>query len=279
MTGRWRGALVLPALVPTVAVVVTGVTAAVLQSIGLLPLVGRPRASVDAYRRVAGPELAESVLLSISLATASTATALVVGFAIAVLVLRSRRAGRVLSAAAALTVPVPHVIGAATIGLLLADSGFVARLTGADPNTFPQLVAGPWWLAVVAEYAWKESAFVAVVVLAALAREEQLLRDAAATLGASAPQRLRRVTLPLAAPALVATGGISFTYVIGSYEVPWLLGRTSPEPLTVLAYRLFTDADLATRPQALAVAVTALLLSTLVVAVTVVVLRRTAVLR
>jgi putative spermidine/putrescine transport system permease protein len=87
------------------------------------------------------------------------------------------------------------------------------------------------------------------------------------------------VTLPLAAPALAASGGIAFTYVLGSYEVPWLLGRTSPEPLPVLAYRLFTDVDLATRPQALAVALLTVALSTVAVAATVALVRATAVLR
>ncbi len=276
MRGRQRPLLLtLPALVPTAAVVGTGVVAAGLQSIGLAPSVGAPAASVDAYRAAAsGTALRESLSLSLGLATVSTAIALVVGFGVAVLVRRSRAGGRVLAAAASLTVPVPHLVGATAIGLLLADSGLVARLPFVDGGAFPPLVAGPWWVAVVAEYAWKESAFVALVVLGALSAAEGGLSEAAATLGAAPLARLRRVTLPLASPALVASGGISFAYVVGSYEVPWLLGRTSPEPLPVLAYRLSTDIDLTTRPEAAAVAVVTIALSAGVLVATALLLRR-----
>ena len=62
--------------------------------------------------------------------------------------------------------------------------------------------------------------------------------------------------LPLAAPALGAAAAICFVYALGSYEVAALLGRATPEPLPVLAFRLFTSIDLAARPQAAAVAVT-----------------------
>jgi putative spermidine/putrescine transport system permease protein len=117
------------------------------------------------------------------------------------------------------------------------------------------------------------------VVLGALARTERDLDEAAAVLGAGALDRLRRVTLPLAAPALVATGSISFAYVIGSYEVAWLLGRSYPEPLPVLAYRLFTDADLALRPQAMVVALSAVVVAGAGLLVGSLLMRRTAVLR
>ncbi len=254
--------LLAPALVPTLLVVGTGVAATGLQSAGLMPLVGQPAAGVGAYRAVLSTQdVGGAVVLSLALAAAATVLAVTTGFGLAVLALRGRTTGRLVRAAAVATIPVPHVVGAASVGLLLADAGLLARVVGAEPGSFPQLVAGPWWIATVVEYAWKESAFVAVVALAVLSREEPALREVAATLGAAPAQRLRRVTLPLAAPSLVATGGISFAYVLGSYEVPWLLGRTAPEPLPVLALRLLGDLDLTTRPQAAAVGVVTVVLA------------------
>lgn len=248
--------LVVPALAPTVVVVAGGLGSALAQSLGLFPVLGAGELSVRAYREAAATgAVLDGLVVTLVVATVATTVALVVGFATAMVVQRSRAGGRFLGALAAATVPIPHLVGAAAVGLLLADSGLVARLLGAEPGTFAPLVAGPWWIAVIAEYAWKESAFVAVVVLGSLARLERDLDEAAAVLGAGARQRLRRVSLPLAAPALVVAGAISFAYVTGSYEVAWLLGRTYPEPLPVLAFRLFTDSDLAVRPQALAVAV------------------------
>lgn len=277
---RRAGWLVLPALVPTVVVLVVGVGAAAAQSLGALPLIGDAELSLDAYRQlVSDASVPAGLVVSLAIATASTAIALVLGGATAVLVQRSRVGGRVLAAVAAATIPIPHLVGAAAVGLLLADSGLVARLVGAEPGTFPALVGGPWWVAVVVEFAWKESAFVAVVVLGSLAASERALDEAAAGLGAGPWQRLRRVTLPLAAPALVVSGTISFAYVVGSYEVAWLLGRSHPEPLPVLAFRMFSDTDLAMRPTALAVAMLTIGVASTALALGASALRRVAVIR
>ncbi len=150
------------------------------------------------------------------------------------------------------------------MGLLLSDSGLLARVAGSASGQWPQLVAGPCWTAVVLKFGWKESAFVALVVMSVLAANADGLDETAAVLGAGAWARLRYVTLPLARPGLVLAGGISFVYVLGSYEVGWLLGRAYPEPLPVLAYRLFTSADLAARPQVLAVSTLTVALCALV---------------
>jgi putative spermidine/putrescine transport system permease protein len=269
--------LLLPAAVPTVAVLGAALTVAVLQSTGLMPVVGEPRPSTATYRALAGDRaLADGLRVSLGVAAASTALAVAVGLGTALLARTTRLGGRLLRAAAAATVPVPHLVGAAAVGLLLADSGLVARALAVEPGAFPPLVGGPWWAAVVAEYAWKESAFVALVVLAALAAGERELDETAATLGAGPWQRLRRVALPLAAPSAVAAGGVCFAYVLGSYDVAWLLGRSYPEPLPVLAYRLWTDVDLARREQALAVAVVTTLLALACLAATATLLARTA---
>ncbi|GAA4697553.1 putative spermidine/putrescine transport system permease protein [Promicromonospora umidemergens] len=276
-SSRRAALLVLPALLPTVLVLGAGLGAAVIQSLGLLPLVGKPELSSAAYRALVVDDVLTGLGVSVAIAAASTSLALLVGATAAVLVQRSRIGG--LAAVAAAVVPIPHLVGAATVGLLLADSGLVARLVGAQPGTFPALVGGPWWVAVVLELAWKESAFVAVVVLSSLATTERDLDEAAAGLGAGPWQRLRRVTLPLAAPALVVSGTISFAYVVGSYEVAWLLGRTYPEPLAVLAFRLFSDTDLTMRPQALAVAVLTVAVAAGALVAGAALLRRVAVLR
>lgn len=270
--GRVRAALlVAPAVVPTVAVLGTGVVTAVLQSLGLMPLVGTPELTVAPYT-APGADVLGAAGLSLAIAAAATTVAAVVGLAVALAVLAG---GRLVALAAALTVPVPHLVGAAATGLLLADSGLAARVLGVQQG-WPQLVGGPWWVAVVFEYAWKESAFVALVVVGALASRAEAFTETAATLGASGWRRLRHVTLPLAAPALTAGAGIAFVYTLGSYEVALLLGRPSPEPLAVGAVRLFGTIDLAARPQAAALAVVTVGVCLVAVGVVVAALRRLA---
>ena len=263
MIRRHPGLLLLPALVPTLLLLGAAVVTLGLQSLGLMPLVGAPRLSAEAFRSVT-PDLATSVGLTLAIASAATALAAVVGLGTALLVTSSARSARVLGLAAAATVPIPHLVAAAAVGLLLADSGVLPRMLGLSAEQWPDLVAGPWWVAVVLEYAWKESAFVALVVGAALATRVARYDETAALLGAGRVHRLRHVTLPLAAPALLIASTISFVYVVGSYEVAWLLGRTYPEPLPVLAFRLFSSADLAARPEAAAVSVVTGLVAALV---------------
>ncbi|TQJ30940.1 ABC transporter permease [Microbacterium sp. SLBN-146] len=267
--------LVLPAVLVTVVVVGGGLGAAVLQSVGLLPVVGPATPSLDAYS--AHPDdLLAAVGVSLWIAAASTLIAVVVGTAAAIVIVSGRLGGRIVGAIGAVTVTVPHLIGAATIGLLLADAGVLPRLLGISSEAWPALVGGPWWAAVIAEFAWKESAFVALVVTGTLATRVATYDETAALLGAGRWRRFRHVLLPLTAPSIVISGAISFVYALGSYEVAWLLGRTYPEPLPVLAVRLFQGVSLDSRPEAAAVAVVTSAIALLVVGLAFATLRRTA---
>lgn len=256
-------------------VVVTGLGATALQSVGLIPLIGAPRLSFTAYTDE-HEELLTATGLSVLIAAGSTAVAAVVGLTSAVVAMGSRRARRMLTALVTATMPVPHLVGAASVGLLLADGGLLSRWFDVSPSAWPSLVAGRWPTAVVLEYAWKESAFIALVVTATLASRLTGYHETAALLGAGPWARFRHVTLPLATPALGLASAITFVYTLGSYEVAWLLGPAYPEPLPVMAYRLFTSTDLAARPVAMAVAVTTTALAGIAALAALAVVRRTA---
>ncbi|GAA2502587.1 ABC transporter permease subunit [Terrabacter carboxydivorans] len=252
--------LVGPAAVLVAAVVGTGLLALVLTATGLMPLAGQPRFSLDAFTSQA-PDLLTSARESLLISMSATTISAAVGLAVALLLVRADRLTRWLTAAAAAPVPVAHIVGAASFALLLSDSGIARRAWGSVTTPWPELVGGPWPVAIVAEFAWKESAFVALVITASVAPRLQEYLEAASMLGAGAGARLRHVTLPLAAPALYGTGVIVFLYTLGSYEVAWVLGAAYPESLPVMAYRLFGSIDVTTRPQAAAVALTTTLMA------------------
>lgn len=265
--------LAAPAVVPVVVVLVGSLGAALLQSVGLMPFAGPPSFTLEPWTSNAG-ELARSAAVSLYVATASTLLACTVGFAAAAYILAMPGTGRLIGALSAATIPIPHLIGAGAVGLLLSDAGFMARMLGMPDGGFPTFVGGPLWSAVIFEYAWKESAFVALVIVGSLARSVGGLCDAAATLGAAPLQRITHVVLPLALPALAVSGLIVFVYTLGSYEVPWLLGRISPEALPVRAVRLFGSIDLDSRPQAMATALLSVLAGAVAIIGGVVLLRR-----
>jgi len=181
--GRGRSTLlVLPALVPSVLVLAVALGAALLQSTGLLPPVGLPDPGLSAYA-VPGGDLGAAVLISLAVAAGATACAALVGLLTALVVVAGGRRGRLVAALSTLTVPLPHLVAAAATGLLLADSGLLARLTGTTAGGWPQWVASPGWVAVGVELAWKESAFIALVVTGTLAVRGPALLEAAAVAG------------------------------------------------------------------------------------------------
>ncbi len=274
MTERSGGArLVAPAVTLVVAVTGTALVTVVATSLGLLPLVGRPRLSTDGFTVLAG-DLRAATYESLLTAAAATVLAAAIGLALATFVVRAGRGARLVVALAVAVVTVPHLVGAAATGLLLSDVGLAQRWSGIPAGSWPELVAGRWPVATVLELAWKESAFVALVVVASVGRRYADLREVAAVLGAPPRAQWRRVLLPLSGPALASASLIVFVYSLGTYEVARLLGRAYPEPLPVMAYRLFTDIDVAARPQAAATAVVATGLALLAAVLTLPLVRR-----
>lgn len=263
----------LTAAVLTATVLIASVATLALTATGLMPLVGRPDASLDAFA-AGGADLWTATRESLVIATASTALAAVLGLGVAVLVLAGSRSSRLLAATATAPVPVAHIVAAVSFALLLSDAGLLNRLSGQETTSWPALVAGPWPVASVLTFAWKESAFVALVVTASLGPTARDYGEVAALLGAGAWERTRRVLVPLALPAWGAACAIVFLFTLGSYEVVWLLGQAYPEPLPVAAYRLFTSVDLQARPQAAALALTTVALALGAAVASVAVLRR-----
>ena len=262
--GRLEGArLAAPAVLLIAAVTGTALVAVVATSLGLLPTVGQPHLSADGFTSL-GRDLRAAAQESLLTAAAATVLAAGIGLTIATVVVGTGRGVRLVVALAVAVLTVPHLVGAAATGLLLSDGGLVQRWTGVTAASWPELVGGRWPWATVLELAWKESAFVALLITASVGRQYADLREVAAVLGATPRAQWRRVLLPLAAPALASSSFIVFVYSLGTYEVARLLGRAYPEPLPVMAYRLFTEIDIAARPQAAATAVVATGLALLV---------------
>ncbi len=261
-----------PAALLVLTVSGAGVFWTILGSFGLVKDFGKAEFTTNYYAAVL-PSALRALTLSLILATVGTFIAVLIGVTAAFAIHSKFRGRRFLTSAISMTIPIPHLMAALAVNLLLGDAGWLARLFGAQPGSWPQFVAGPWWFAVIFEYAWKEAAFIALVVLATLPRNALQLREISQTLGASSTSRIKNVFIPLAAPGLIAAGGLSFIYSLTSYEVSWLLGRAYPEPLSILAFRLFSNSDLLVRPQALAASVLALVMSLFVASLIIILMR------
>jgi putative spermidine/putrescine transport system permease protein len=261
-------------LAPAVSVVgvlfVGGLGLGLLQSLGYQPYLPHWHWSLDAYTALwHDPAVRASVPLTLRVSLLSTLLATVLGVTAALLVHHLDRGRRVVAGVLSSTLAVPHLVGALTMLLLLGQSGLLSRISHAvgltsTPAAFPALTADSVGWGVVAEYAWRETPFVAVVVLAALASGVDELTAAARTLRAGPWQRFRHVTAPLITPAVTGSSLLVLAFTLGSYEVPAVLGRPYPAALPVVALQYQQDVDLNARPQALALATLLALLVTVV---------------
>lgn len=258
MGGRIKIALLLaPALLLIGLLFTGGIVAALVQSLGYMPAIGRTEVSLAAYREVLGDrDFLDSLLLTLYVAGASTVISTFLAV-LAALMLR-RSSGRVSAVVFQLPITIPHLVAAVGIALVLSQTGLGSRLAAAlgligEPREFPALLYDKYSIGIILTYVWKEMPFVALVVLASLRGVAGELEEVARTLGASAWQRFWYVVFPVISPGVVAASLIVFAFTFGAFEVPFLLGKTYPTILPVMAYNEYRDIDLAARPVAMAI--------------------------
>lgn len=237
-------------------------------------------ASLAAYRTlITSREFLPSLALTAHVAIISTVGSVVIGIALALALHRSARRRSVTITMLVANLPVPHVVGAVAMLLLLSQSGLISRAATQigmidEAARFPALLYDPLAIGVILHYLWKEVPFVTLVVYAILRSRGDQLDEVARTLGARRWQRFTSVTLPVVLPGALGAAAIVFAFTFGAFEVPLLLGRTFPAVLPVLAYRRYTDMDLTVRPEAMAATVVMTIVVIAVVAVAATVARR-----
>ncbi len=258
-----------PTLPLLIAVLLLGAPIAV--GIGYLivgAFAGADAGSSGSVARVLGdPGVRRSAALSLWIAGAGTFLALCVALAITVLLDGNARVERIARSLAVLPLPVPTVAATVAVLLLLSQSGWLSRVAAtlhliATPSEFPALVYDPLAIGVILAVVWKEMPFLLLVALSLQSLRGTALADTARTLGASPWQVVRRVTLPLLlrgmAPSIIAV----FVFVLGSLELPLVLGPSSPLalPLLIQERRQALDAVLHRDAYVIALLATALAL-------------------
>ena len=228
-----RRVLAALALLPAALVLVLfagAVLGMVRASLGVSVLRGWSAASLDAYRDLAAdPLFAEAVGFTLWLVAVSTLASAALALALAGAL---RHRGPVAKGLAALPVPMPHLL-AASIGVLwLGPGGIADRLLGALPV---DLVRDPLGIGIILVYVYKEVPFLALLVLGAWTQEVARREEVAAVHGATRRQRLVWVVWP-AIRAPLATGSLVVAaFVLGSFEVPLVIGPNAPQTLSEYA--------------------------------------------
>jgi putative spermidine/putrescine transport system permease protein len=254
--------LILPTVLVLTALFVGGFLFGILQSLGFFSVIAdeKQRISLDAYLAVFQNETVRAgIILTFRVALLSTILSTVIALAISLMISRTKRFQSVLIAITQFNIPIPHVVAATGILLTFSQSGLVSRLSNhfgitEGSSGFPIITNDPFGYGIIMSYLWKEIPFMCVLILSALRGPVTNLDETAKTLGASYSYRLRKIILPYIFPAILSGTIIVFAFSFGSYEVPYLLGEPYPSTVSVVAYQLYTDRDLANRPTAMALA-------------------------
>ncbi len=263
--------LLVPALSIIVLLFLGGLAIGLMRSFNYMPIIGLTEPNFDAYIAVfTSADFYLSFLLSFYIAFTSTVIASVLAIASALLLRRTFFGRSVVSFIFRLNLPVPHLVGAIGILYLFSQSGTFARLSAewgmiAKPSDFPAIIFDPMAIGIILQYVWKEIPFIGVIVLANMQSLGEDYESVGRSLGANRWQAFRHVLFPLIFPGVLSASVITFAFTFGAYEVPALLGASYPPALPVLAYRKYTDVDLAARPEAMAMAIVIALLSAVMI--------------
>jgi putative spermidine/putrescine transport system permease protein len=268
MTDRIRIFLLLaPAMLVIVVLFFGGLAVGLMRSFNYMPVIGLTQPNLDAYVSVfTSKEFLLSFLLTFHIAFTSTLVSCVLAIGAALLLRRNFVGKSVINFLFQLNLTVPHLVGAIGILYLFSQSGSFARLGYhwgliSKPGDFPALVFDPYAFGIILQYVWKEIPFIGVIVLANMQAIGTDYEAVARSLGASRWQAFRHVLLPLIFPGVLSASIMVFAFTFGAYEIPAVLGQNYPAALPVLAYRKYTDVDLAARPEAMAMAIVIALLS------------------
>jgi putative spermidine/putrescine transport system permease protein len=263
--------LLTPALLVIFVLFMGGLITGLGRSLNYMPIIGLNDPNIDAYISILTDQaFLLSFVLTFHIAFTSTVIASILAVAAALLLRPAFRGKRIVAFFFQLNLTIPHLVGAIGILYLFSQSGLIARLASASnlidrPNEFPALVFDRFAIGIILQYIWKEIPFIGVIVLAILQSVGEDYEAVAQSLGANRWQRFRYVTLPLIMPGVLSASVIVFAFTFGAFEIPFLLGQNFPAALPVLAYRSYTDVDLAARPEAMAMAMVIAFLSTIMI--------------
>ena len=263
---------VLPALLVVLVLLAGGVIIALTQA--LSPGIGEEGMMTLAHFRevTTAPGFGRSLLLTLWVSFVSTVLTVVLAVLTALSLRSMKSFQRIATFVYQIPLTLPHMVVAAAGIMLLSQSGLFSRLLTAGglidmPSRFPELVFDRSGIGIIIVYVWKQVPFVGLFALSVLQSVGADYEAAARTLGARPLQAVRHVLVPLVMPGLLPSSIIIFAFVFGAFEVPLLLGARFPSMISVLAYRLYTDVDLALRPQSMALSfVIALIVLLLIVA-------------
>lgn len=256
--GHWYGVVLLVLLI--VAPVVWVLFHSLLQSVSELSPAGRDITLTHWSQAVRTGELWQSVRHTVSVAATSTFLASVVSLTF-VLYRAEERFRRSSILTLGLLLGTPAVVMSIMVYQVLNPGGYVARVAHSlgvltSPEQFPPLVNDRWSCGILVTQVLVSFPLLTLFFFNAWeASRIDRFRELAHALGATPAQSRWHVACPMLWRRGRSLILLTFLFNLGSYEIPLLLGRQSPQFFSVLTQRHFGRFDLSDRPIAFVLSV------------------------
>ena len=248
-------------LLPQIIVIIVflvGLIQGLVQSIGVIPVFGLTKPTLQYYKEVfCNKEILRSIVFSLRIAFISSACATVLGVILCGVIVLNRRGNSGYMRVIQLPIAVPHVVVALFTINILSQNGLLARVCYAlgiikEQQQFPLLMFDSDGMGIILAYLWKGIPFIVYFIIALMSNINDKLGEASRNLGASRWTTFYKVTLPLCKHSIFSGFLILFVFTLGAYELPAILGGTSPRALPVQAYIEYIHPNLKNRPYAMA---------------------------
>lgn len=248
--------LLAPISIVLILVMGVGILNCIFQSMGYIPNIGLNNATFDYYKEILRDEnFLRSLIFSLKTSFISSFICVVVGTLLAY-ILSKNKYSKLKVNLLNLPIIVPHIVVVIIVFMIFSQSGVLSRLLYSlgvikDSSEFVQLVSDENGIGIMLVYLWKGIPFVIITAYNILRNISESLEDVAINLGANKFQVFRFIILPLAMPSIISSFIILSAFSFGSFEVPFLIGPSTPKALSVQAYISYSSSDLMQRPIAM----------------------------
>ena len=238
---------------------VLGIGYALLYSLGLTGVLSHGFTLNYWSRAMADREIWTSLLFSLYIAAVSMTFSISLAIGLTLRIRNSVEQGR-LPSIMYFPLAIPAIVAAFFVFQVFAQSGFLSRIfyqLGITPgiNSFPDIVNDAYGVGIILTHTLMATPFLLIYFLNIYKNEkiEELAR-LSETLGAGKLYAAFKVTIPIIITRSLPTLVLYFIFVLGSYEIPLILGRESPQMISVLAIRKLRKYNLSDIPEAYIIA-------------------------
>ncbi|AUN14146.1 ABC transporter permease [Paraclostridium sordellii] len=246
-----------PVAILLITIIGMGIFTCICQSLGYFPQIGMTDITLSYYKELlSDKQFVESIYISLRTALISSIISVLVGVILAYFISKEKFS-KFRYFLINLPIIVPHIVVILLTFAIFSKSGIISRILYnldliSDSNQFISLVNDKYGIGIILVYIYKGIPFIALTTYNILKSLDKNLEDVARNLGANNVQAFKFIILPQIIPSIISSFIIIFAFSFGSFEVPYLIGATSPKALPVNAYLYYIGSDLTKRPISMA---------------------------